>query len=40
VWFGENPDGVKDLLISIFALLARILVFPLPTVAAINGMLE
>lgn len=38
IWMGKNSSQVGDLLTSIYKLLARILVFPLPTVALINGI--
>lgn len=36
-WMGENPDQVGPFLVAVHELLARMLVFPVPTVAALQG---
>lgn len=36
-WMGQNPHQVEKLLCDIWELLARLLVFPLPTCALLNG---
>lgn len=36
-WFAANPDGVGGALQAVERLLARLLAFPLPTVAALQG---
>ncbi len=36
-WLGENPDAIDDYIVQVHRLFARMLAFPAPTVAALQG---